>query len=86
MARYCSIDYLVELLDARYTGLDMGGSMKKSFIDMLNNFSYSENILFSARSLNRDSYWQSLHDRWQTSLKAYLPSNWCENCQERIQR
>ena len=41
MARYCSIDYLAELLDARYNGLDMGGSMKKSFIDMLNNFSYS---------------------------------------------
>ena len=41
MARYCSIHYLVELLDARYNGLDMGGSMKKTFIDMLNNFSYS---------------------------------------------
>lgn len=81
MARYCSIDYLAELFETRYNGLDMGGSMKKSFIDMLNNFSYSENILFSARTLNRDMYWQSLSDRCKASLKAYLPSRWCENCQ-----
>jgi hypothetical protein len=77
MARYCSINYLADLLQDRYNGLDMGGSMKKSFIDMLNNFSYSENILFSARSLNRDTYWQALHDRCKGSLKAVLPSQWC---------
>lgn len=77
MARYCSIDYLAELFETRYNGLDMGGSMKKSFIDMLNNFSYSENILFSARTLNRDMYWNALFNRCKASLKAYLPSRWC---------
>ena len=86
MARYCTIDYLVLLLEDKYNGLDMGGSMKKTFIDMLNNFSYSENILFSARTLNRDTYWNTLNSRWGASLKAYQPHVWCMNCQEKIQR
>jgi hypothetical protein len=41
MMRYCNIEHSVWLIQHKYKSLDMGGNMKRAFIETLSNLSYS---------------------------------------------
>ena len=60
MVNHSSVDYVISLFQTKYTKLDMGGSMRKAFIEILSNYSYGENILFSAHELTKDIYMDEL--------------------------
>lgn len=60
MVNHSSVDYVIRLFQTKYTKLDMGGSMRQAFIEILSNYSYSENILFSAHELTKDIYMDEL--------------------------
>ena len=51
LASNCTIEHTIELLQSKYTNLNMGGKMTKAFINILSNLSHSINILYLATNL-----------------------------------
>lgn len=41
MVNHSTVDYVIRLFQDKYNKLDMGGSMKQAFIEILSNYSYS---------------------------------------------
>jgi len=86
MMRYCNVEHSVWLIQNKYRSLDMGGSMKTAFIETLSNFSYSENILFSANSLTRGTLAGYETDYALCNMSAYAVSAWCHSCGQRLNK
>lgn len=86
MMRHCNVEHSVWLIQNKYKSLDMGGSMKTAFIETLSNFSYSENILFSANSLTRGTLAGFETDYALANMSAYAVAAECRSCGQSLNK
>ena len=80
LASNCSIEHTIELLQNKYTNLNMGGKMTKAFINILSNLSHSINILYIARNLIQQNLQNEMIDDLYQKLHCFKTSSYCTTC------
>jgi hypothetical protein len=86
LASNCSIEHTIELLQNKYTNLNMGGKMTKAFINILSNLSHSINILYIARNLIQQNLQNEMIDDLYQKLHCFKTSSYCTTCSYPITR
>ncbi len=56
MAANCSLEHTIDLLQNKYSDLNMGGKMTKAFTNILNNQSHIVNIIYISTNLVQISF------------------------------
>jgi hypothetical protein len=80
LASNCPIEHTIDLLQNKYTTLNMGGKMTRAFTNILSNLSHSINILYIATNLIQDSLHHTLMSEYEKKLHSYSTPSICEGC------
>jgi hypothetical protein len=80
LASNCSIEHTIQLLQNKYTNLNMGGKMTKAFINILSNLSHSINILYLATNLVHINFQRVLENELSQRLHCFNTSSHCRAC------
>jgi hypothetical protein len=80
LASNCSIEHTIQLLQNKYTNLNMGGKMTKAFTNILSNLSHSINILYLATNLIQTSLQCVLEGELTQRLHCFKTSSYCRAC------
>lgn len=80
LASNCSIEHTVELLQNKYTNLNMGGKMTKAFINILSDLSHSINIFYLATNLIETSLQRILQRDLNEKLYSFKTTSKCRAC------
>lgn len=86
LAANCTIEHTIELLQSKYTNLNMGGKMTKAFINILSNLSHSINILYLATNLIQISFQRILLQDFAQKLYCFRTSAYCTACSYPLSR
>jgi hypothetical protein len=80
MASNCSLEHTIDLLQNKYSDLNMGGKMTKAFINILSNQSHLVNIIYISANLVQGSLQRAQESDFHTKLQCFKTEIYCRTC------